>query len=1213
MFRSERAGNCPRKTLAPERVRKDGRFLKVMVFCGVLSLFVRSVGAQTNVVTQHYDNARTGANTNETILTPSNVNTAGFGKLFSQLVDGYIYAQPLYLAGVTMGAGTSQAGTAHNVVFIATEHDSVYAFDADTNGGANWFPLWKVTLLDAAHGAASGATTVPSGDISSGDLVPEIGITGTPVIDPATNTIYLVGKTKESGTYLQRLHALDITTGAEKFGGPVILSASVPGNGTGSSSGVLNFDPKWELQRTGLLLLNGIVYFGFGAHGDNGPWHGWILAYNASTLQQTSAYCTTPNGSGSGVWMSGSGLAGDVIDPVGHPFGRMFIATGNGSFNATTPYTNSMNYGNDHIRLDLSNGVMTVQDSFTPQNWATLNLSDVDVASGGILLLPDQSAGGHTHLMVQIGKEGKIYLVDRDNMGGFNSTADNIVQEISGQTTGLWSMPAFWNNNIYIWGSRDNLKAFSFSNGTISTTPTSVSPQYSEFPGATPSISANGTSNGIVWVAQTDDFYGGGKTVLRAFDATNVATQLYQSGQNSARDAAGVAAKFAIPTVTNGKVYVGTATELDVYGLLGVQQQASPPSISPAGQSFTGALTITITDSTAGASIYYTLDGSTPTAASTLYTGPISVSGTETITAIASASGFLQSLPVSETYTLQTQTLMPVFSPPPGSYASSRNVTLSDATPNATIYFTTDGSTPLPGSGTTQLYSSAIAVNGTTTIKAIATSSSLSNSEVASATYTITVGGSGVDFSSGFSTASSLMTFNGSTTLNDTRLQLTNGGASQAGSAFVNTLVNIQSFTTDFTFQLTNPTPPSGDGITFTIQSAGTRALGPAGGGLGYGWNGSGIDRSVAVKFDLANNAGEGTNSTGIYTNAASPTIPAIDLTPSGIDLHSGDTMGVHMTYQGATLTMTITDGITNKTFTTSWTVDIPSIVGGNMAYLGFTGGTGGQTASQKIESWTFVSGGSPAAETPAFSLAGGTYLGTQTVSISDGTPGATIFYTVDGTTPATSAGGSTQQYSSTITVSATETIKAIAVASGYATSAMASATYTIESQVAAPTFSPGAGTYTAAQQVTIATATAGATIYYTTNGTTPTTSSTVYTGPITVSTSETVEAMAAESGYFNSNVSTAAYTITPPAATPVITPGTGTYTSAQTVTITDGTTGATIYYTVDGSQPTTTSTQYTASFTVSTTTTVKAIATATNFTTSATATSVITIRRRPK
>ena len=369
MFRSERAGNCPRKTLAPERVRSDGRFLKVMVFCGVLSLFVRSVGAQTNVVTQHYDNARTGANTNETILTPSNVNTAGFGKLFSQLVDGYIYAQPLYLAGVTMGAGTSQAGTVHNVVFIATEHDSVYAFDADTNGGANGFPLWKVTLLDAAHGAASGATTVPSGDISSGDLVPEIGITGTPVIDPATNTIYLVGKTKESGTYLQRLHALDITTGAEKFGGPVILSASVPGNGTGSSSGVLNFDPKWELQRTGLLLLNGIVYFGFGAHGDNGPWHGWILAYNASTLQQTSAYCTTPNGSGSGVWMSGSGLAGDVIDPVGHPFGRMFIATGNGSFNATTPYTNSMNYGNDHIRLDLSNGVMTVQDSFTPQNW----------------------------------------------------------------------------------------------------------------------------------------------------------------------------------------------------------------------------------------------------------------------------------------------------------------------------------------------------------------------------------------------------------------------------------------------------------------------------------------------------------------------------------------------------------------------------------------------------------------------------------------------------------------------------------------------------------------------------------------------------------------------------------------------------------------------------------------------------------------------------
>src|SRR3984893_7688895 len=284
-----------------------------------------SVYAQTNVVTQHNDISRTGANTNETILTPANVNTSTFGKLFSFSVDGYVYAQPLYVGGVKMGTGTPQAGTTHNVVFVATEHDTVYAFDADSNGGPNASPLWRITLLDSAHGAATGATTVPNTDVSTGDIVPEIGITGTPVVDPASGTIYVVGKTKESGTYVQRLHALDITTGAEKFGGPVVLSGQVSGTGNGSSGGLLNFDPKWENNRAGLLLLNGVIYIGFGSHGDNGPWHGWILAYNASNLQRTSVYCTTPNGLGSGTWMAGSGLAADVVDPVGHPFGRMFV------------------------------------------------------------------------------------------------------------------------------------------------------------------------------------------------------------------------------------------------------------------------------------------------------------------------------------------------------------------------------------------------------------------------------------------------------------------------------------------------------------------------------------------------------------------------------------------------------------------------------------------------------------------------------------------------------------------------------------------------------------------------------------------------------------------------------------------------------------------------------------------------------------------------
>src|SRR5262245_28691903 len=297
-------------------------------------IFSGSASAQTPVLTQGNNNARTNVYTTETVLTPANVNQNTFGKIFSYPVDGRIYAQPLYVPNLTIpGKGT------HNVIFIATEHDSVYAFDADSNGGSNSSPLWKITLLDAAHGAAAGATTVPNSDISSQDLVPEIGITSTPVIDFASKTMYVVGKTKEgtvaNPVYVQRLHALDITTGAEKFSGPKTISGSVSGTGNGSVGGVLNFDPKWQLNRPGLLLQNGIIYVGFGSHGDNGPWHGWVFAYNAATLQQTSIFCTTSNSSGSGIWMSGTGLAGDVIDPVNKPYGRLFVATGNGTFNAT--------------------------------------------------------------------------------------------------------------------------------------------------------------------------------------------------------------------------------------------------------------------------------------------------------------------------------------------------------------------------------------------------------------------------------------------------------------------------------------------------------------------------------------------------------------------------------------------------------------------------------------------------------------------------------------------------------------------------------------------------------------------------------------------------------------------------------------------------------------------------------------------------------------
>lgn len=1084
--------------------------------------------AQTPVLTQHNNNARTGAYTTETALTTANVNQNSFGKLFAYPVDGRIYAQPLYVPGVSIpGKGT------HNVVFIATEHDSIYAFDADSNGGANGSPLWKITLLDAAHGAPSGATTVPNGDISSQDVVPEIGITGTPVIDLNTNTLYVVGKTKEgtvaNPVYVQRLHALDITSGAEKFGGPVTIAGSVSGTGNGSSAGILNFDPKWQMNRAGLLLQNGVIYLAFGSHGDNGPWHGWIFSYNASTLQRISVLCTTSNGSGSGVWMGGSGLAADVVDPVNKPFGRMFFATGNGSFDATPPYTNSMSYGDDIVRLDLTNGVMTVQDSFTPFNQASLNNADEDLASGGVLLLPDQSAGGHTHLLVQAGKQGSLYVVDRDSMGGFNSTTDNVVQELTGKINGLWGMPAFWNNILYTWGKNDNLKSFSLNNGKLSNNPTATGIETANYPGPTPSVSSNGNANGIVWAIRTDSYNTSGNAVLYAYNATNIATELYNSSQNAARDTAGTANKFNVPTIANGKVYVGTANELDVYGLLGGTPVAAAPVISPASQSFTGTLSVTIADSTPGASIYYTTDGSTPTVSSTLYTGPISVTTTETITAIASATGYLQSAPSSQTYTLQNQVATPLFSPPSTTFSSPLSVTLTDSTTGSKIYYTTDGSIPTTASA---LYSAPITVTATTTIKAMAAATGMTNSNVASATYTYvsSSGGTGSTFVNGFSSAPSYMTFNGATGLADTRLQLTDGGLNEASSAWFNTPVNIQGFTNDFTFQIANP---GADGFTFTMQNSGLTALGPLGGGLGYGPDScgavGGIPNSFAIKFDFYNNCGEGTSSTGVYQNGASPTLPAVNMAGSGINLLSGDTFSVHMVYDGTTLTMTVTDGVTNASFTTSWTVNIPQIIGSNNAYVGFTGGSGGLSSSQKIETWTFAGGSaSPQAATPTFSPAPGTYSTTQTVSISDATAGASIFYTLDGSTPATSAGGSTLQYAGPLSIAATTTIKAIATASGYSASSVASGSYTIQSQAAAPTFSPVGGTYASTQTVSISTTTPGASIYYTLDGSTPTTSSPLYSSALSISASTTVKAIAAASGFSASTVSTAVYTINP-------------------------------------------------------------------------------------
>ena len=533
----------------------------MLLLCGLLC-GIRPALAQTNVLTFHNDNSRSGLNPNETILTPANVNPSQFGKLFTQALDGAVYSQPLYLANVSIpGNGT------HNVVYVATEHDSVYAFDADNNNGSNAAPLWKTSFL------SSGVTTVPIADIGCPNLgTTEVGITGTPVIDPTntgpnnTPTLYVVAMTKENGAYFYRLHALDVTTGAEKFGGPTPLQGSVPG-----TSGTLSFVPKLHLQRPALLLSNGAVYIEFGSFCDDGNYHGWVMAYSASTLQQLAIYSDTAYGSKGGIWMSGGGAAADAD-------GNIYLETGNGTFDASS--STPRNFGDSVLKLGLSSGQISVSGYFTPYNELTMDNDDEDLGAGGELLLPDQT-GNYPHLLVALGKTGVLYLLNRDNLGQFsnNGVSDpQVVQEIPGFVR-LYSTAAYWNDNIYVWGSGDRLKAFALNNGLLSTSPISESGFIIGFPGATPSVSANGLSNGIVWSVQTDVVGGAGwvgPSVLHAHDAGNLSTELYNSEENHTRDQAGNAVKWAVPTVTNGKVYLGAFGQLNVYGLLPAVQVAAP-------------------------------------------------------------------------------------------------------------------------------------------------------------------------------------------------------------------------------------------------------------------------------------------------------------------------------------------------------------------------------------------------------------------------------------------------------------------------------------------------------------------------------------------------------------------------------------------------------------------------------------------------------------
>jgi hypothetical protein len=501
----------------------------------------------SGVFASRNDGTRTAQYRNEKTLTLKNVNAATFGKKFSDPVDGYVYAQPLYVPSIDVPA----KGT-HNVIYVATENNSVYAFDADSAGP----PLWNLSLGPPA----------PQWALPCKDIQPTVGVTGTPVIDPKTDTLYVVARTVKDRTNFYHLHALDVATGAEKFGGPVQISASMPGTAEGSHGGRITFDAQLQLQRPGLVLTNGRVYITFGSMCDFGTFHGWIFAYDAQSLAQISAFLTTPNGEHGGIWQSGAAPTLDLDS-------NLYVVVGDGFFDANI---GGANYGQTVTKFPLTRSEISPIDYFAPFDQEELDKRNMDLGTGGSILLPDQ-VGVHPHLLITVGKAGTIYVLDRDNLGHFKASSnDQIVQTIpqpfpqQSFPGKFHSSPAFWQGAsgswVYIGGVSDKLRAFSLTNGVLSTVPTSMSANTFSFPGTAPAISSDDNSNGIVWALSSGI---PADPVLNAYDATNLTNLLYSSDQApNHRDKPDPPVKFIVPIVANGKVYFGAQYHLDVYGLL---------------------------------------------------------------------------------------------------------------------------------------------------------------------------------------------------------------------------------------------------------------------------------------------------------------------------------------------------------------------------------------------------------------------------------------------------------------------------------------------------------------------------------------------------------------------------------------------------------------------------------------------------------------------
>lgn len=495
------------------------------------------------LMTYKDDNFRSGQNANETILNTGNVNSSQFGLRVTYPVDGNVYAEPLYVPNLTIN------GSTHNVVFVATENDSVYAFDADAKSAGA--PLWHASFINPGKGI----TPVQDSDIGCNNITPQIGITGTPVIDPGTNILYVVAATKENGVFYQRLHALNILNGQETSGSPVAIAGSVKGTGDGSVNGVVAFDPHMQLQRPALLLNNGNVYIAFGSHCDINPYHGWVFGYNTASLKQSGIFNVTANGKQGAIWQSGDGLAADNN-------GYIYFMSGNGSFDKVT---GGVDLGDSFVKLSTTNG-LSLADYFTPFNEQCMDSTDLDLGSGGVMLVPNSNE------IISAGKEGRIYVVNTSNMGKFTTifnpcgnenrtNVDKIIQETSlNAIGGLWSSPAYWHgstgNYVYFGGNGSQLVAYSLTNGLLSSSQTSKTPETFGYPGCNPSVSSNGMTagTGIVWCVDPAGY-------LRAYDASNLGHELYNHG-------IGGSIKFTTVAEMNGRVIVGTTNSVQIYGLL---------------------------------------------------------------------------------------------------------------------------------------------------------------------------------------------------------------------------------------------------------------------------------------------------------------------------------------------------------------------------------------------------------------------------------------------------------------------------------------------------------------------------------------------------------------------------------------------------------------------------------------------------------------------